>query len=215
MREKFAGPCVPDPSVPVIRMDENWLAAIGSQLPEMPSQKAERFMADCGLAAAEAFAMSQEKDVAEFFEALVEQKVAPQKAAVWIITHLMPALRDRNQTLCETRLTPTRFSGLLHLLDSGQINAGSAREVMMHMLDKDGAPEDIVAAGGFQQVSDADALEPLVDAIIADHPKDVTDFKNGNPKVLGFLMGLAMKASRGKANPKRLKEILSSRLQSH
>jgi aspartyl-tRNA(Asn)/glutamyl-tRNA(Gln) amidotransferase subunit B len=212
MREKFAGPCVPDPSVPVIRMDEDWLAVIGSRLPEMPSQKAERFMADYGLAAAEAHVISQERDTAEFFEAAITHHVIPQKAGVWIITHLMPALRDRNQTLCETRLTPERFSGLLNLLDSERINAGSAREVMMQMLDKDGAPEDMVAAGGFQQVSDADALENLVETIIADHPKDVADFKNGNPKVFGFLMGLAMKASQGKANPKRLKEIFSERL---
>lgn len=212
MREKFAGPCVPDPSVPVIRMDEKWLAAIRSRLPEMPSQKADRFMADYGLAAAEAYAMSQERDTAEFFEASVKQKVAPQKAALWIITHLLPALRDRNQTVNETRLTPERFSGLLALLDGERINAGSAKEMMMQMIEKDGAAEDMVTAGGFQQVSDADALEQLVKTILAEHPEDVADFKQGNPKVLGFLMGLAMKASQGKANPKRLKEILSERL---
>ncbi len=178
----------------------------------MPSKKAERFVADYELAASEAAAMSQERDMAEFFEAAVKQEVTPRKAATWIITHLMPALRDRNQSLCETRLTPERFAGLLILLDQERVNTGAAREVLIRMLEKDDAPDEIVATGGFQQVSDAAELENLVEAILADHPTDVADFKNGNAKVFGFLMGLAMKASQGKANPKRLKEILSERL---
>lgn len=212
MREKFAGPCVPDPSVPAIHMDAAWLSEIGQRLPEMPSRKAERFMVDFKLSPGDARAMSQERDLAEFFEATVGQNVDPRKAANWIITHLMPALRDRGLDLCQTRLTPARFSGLLALLDQEKINAGAAREVLLQMLEKDGKPEDLVAEGGLQQVSDAEALETLVDAIIKEHPADVADFKNGNPKVAGFLMGLAMKASQGKANPKRMKEILAERL---
>lgn len=212
MREKFAGPCVPDPAVPVIRIDDAWLEKIRERLPEMPAKKAERFIVDYDLAANEAFAMSQERDVAEFFEAAVKQDVAPHKAATWITTHLMPALRDRNESLAETLLTPDRFAGLLVLLDQERINAGAARDVLLQMLGKEGRPEEIVTAGGFQQVSDATELETLVDDILAEHPDDVADFQKGNPKVFGFLMGLAMKASHGKANPKRLKEILSERL---
>jgi aspartyl-tRNA(Asn)/glutamyl-tRNA(Gln) amidotransferase subunit B len=212
MRAKFAGPCVPDPSVPVIRIDDAWLEKIREHLPEIPAGKAERFMADYDLAANEAFAMSQERDVAEFFEAAVKKDVTPCKAATWIITHLMPALRDRNLSLGETLLTPNRFAGLLVLLDQDRINAGAAREVLLQMLEKEGRPEELVAAGGFQQVSDATELEAIVARIIADHPSDVAGFQKRNQKVFGFLMGLAMKASQGKANPKRLKEIFSKRL---
>ncbi len=214
MREKFAGPCVPDPSVPAIRMDEAWLKNIRKRLPEMPAGKAERFTADYKLAVNEAAAISQERDVAEFFEAVVKQNVAPRQAAIWIIGHLLPALRERNQSLDETRLSPERLGKLLLMLDRELVNAGSAREVMVRMLDVDGSPEELVSAGGLAQVSDTAGLESLVDAILADHPQDVADFKNGNAKVIGFLMGIAMKASRGKANPKRLKEILSERLKS-
>jgi len=212
MREKFAGPCVPDPSVPFIRMDAARLESIRRQLPEMPAQKAERFMADFGLSASEAFSMSQERDVAEFFEAAVKQEVTPRKAATWITGHLTPALRDRGQGLPDTCLTPERFAGLLLLLDQERINAGAAREVLVKMLDDEAPPEQIVTRDGFQQVSDADRLEAIVEAILAEHPDDVADYQKGNAKVLGFFMGLAMKASQGKANPKRLKEILSKRL---
>jgi len=214
MREKFAGPCVPDPSVPAIHMDAQWLGAIKQRLPEMPSQKADRFMADFGLNANDAQAMSQERDAAEFFEAVVKRGVAPLKATNWMIAHLMPGLRDRHLDLWDTRLTPERFSGLLALLDSEKINAGAAREILFQMLEKEGSPEELVAAAGLEQVSDEAALIALVDRIIADHPSDAADFKNGNPKVVGFLMGLAMKASKGKANPKRMKEILAERLNS-
>lgn len=178
----------------------------------MPAQKADRFMADYDLPAAEAFAMSQERDIAEFFEAAVQQEIAPRKTANWIAGHLLPALKDRGQGLSDTCLSPERFAGLLRLLDQEKINTGAAREVLARMIDKDAPPEQIISEGGFEQVSDADKLEDIVDAILAEHPDDVADYKNGNPKVLGFFMGLAMKASQGKANPKLLKEILAKRL---
>ena len=82
------------------------------------------------------------------------------------------------------------------------------------MLEKDGSPEELTAAAGLEQVSDEAALIALADGIIADHPSDAEDFKNGNSKVVGFLMGLAMKASKGKANPKQMKEILTRQLNS-
>ncbi len=215
MREKFAGPCVPDPSVPAIRMDPAWLEKIRQRLPEMPSQKTDRFMADYGLPASEAFAMSQERDLAEFFEAAVKQNVIPRKAASWISGHLTPALKERGQTLADTCLTPERFADLLLLLDQEKINAVAAREVLIQILEKKDSPEKIVSLGGFEQVSDVEKLETIVDAILTEHPDDVADYQKGNSKVLGFFMGLAMKASQGKANPKRLKEILSKRLNSN
>jgi aspartyl-tRNA(Asn)/glutamyl-tRNA(Gln) amidotransferase subunit B len=138
--------------------------------------------------------------------------VAPRKAANWISGHLLPALKERGQGLSDTRLTPERFAGLILLLDQEKINAGAAREVLVQMLDKDAPAEQIVSQGGFEQVSDADKLETIVDAILAEHPDDVADYKKGNAKVLGFFMGLAMKASQGKANPKLLKDILAKRL---
>ena len=212
MREKFSGPCVPDPSVPVIRMDEAWAARIRGRLPEMPGPKAERFAGSYGLAVEDAAAVSRERDVAEFFEAAVGCGAAPRQAATWITGHLMAILRDRNQALGDTLLTPDRFAGLLALLDRERIHAGAAREVLALMLDEEGPPDAIVAAGGLEQVSDAAELEALVDKIVASRPDDVADYRKGNTKVLGFLMGLAMRTSQGKANPRRLREMLAERL---
>jgi aspartyl-tRNA(Asn)/glutamyl-tRNA(Gln) amidotransferase subunit B len=156
--------------------------------------------------------MSLERDLSEFFEAVVKQDLPPRKVASWMSTHLVPALRDRNQTMTETFLTAERFARVLTMLEKGVINAHAAKEVLLQLLSSKETPEEIVEKGGFRQVSDTTELEALIDRIIAEHPSDVEDFRKGNAKVMGFLMGLAMKASQSKANPKLLKEIFTKRL---
>jgi aspartyl-tRNA(Asn)/glutamyl-tRNA(Gln) amidotransferase subunit B len=212
MRGKFSGPCVPDPSVAKILVTEDWLKEMQGRLPEMPGQKAERFLSAYGLTPEEASNMSLERDLAEFFEAVVKQGVPPRKVASWMTTHLVPALRDRNQTIRETLLSAERFARLLSMLEKDMINAHAAKEVLVQLLSSEGTPEEIVEKGRFRQVSDTTELEAIVDRILAEHPSDVQDFRKGNAKVMGFLMGLAMKASQGKGNPKLLKEIFTKRL---
>jgi aspartyl-tRNA(Asn)/glutamyl-tRNA(Gln) amidotransferase subunit B len=212
MRGKFSGPCIPDPSVPKIVVSNDWLKEMQGRLPEMPGQKRERFLREYGLTPEEASNMSFERDLSEFFEAVVKQDIPPRKVAGWMTTHLVPALRDRNQTIRETLLTAERFTRLLSMLEKDIINAHAAKEVMLQLLSSEETPEEIVEKGGFRQVSDTTELEAFIDRIIAEHPSAVEDFRKGNTKVMGFLMGLAMKASQGKANPKLLKEILTKRL---
>jgi len=212
MREKFSGPCVPDPSVPRIVVTPDWLDKIQMRLPEMPVQKANRFLKDYGLTPEEAAGMSQERDMSEFFEEVVRKGLPVRRVASWIVTHLMPALRDRNQTIRETTITTNRFAELLTMLESGVINAHAAKEVLLQLLSDDQSPKEIVEKGSLRQVSDTAELEGLIDKILADHPSDVEEYRQGNAKIMGFFMGLAMKASQGKANPKLLKEILTKRL---
>jgi len=212
MRGKFSGPCIPDPSVPKIVVSNDWLKEMQGRLPEMPGQKRERFLREYDLTPEEASNMSFERDLSEFFEAVVKQDIPPRKVAGWMTTHLVPALRDRNQTIKETLLTAERFTRLLSMLEKDIINAHAAKEVMLQLLSSEETPEEIVEKGGFRQVSDTTELEAFIDRIIAEHPSVVEDFRKGNTKVMGFLMGLAMKASQGKANPKLLKEILTKRL---
>ena len=212
MRGKFSGPCIPDPSVPKIVVTDAWLQDMLSRLPEMPSQKAARFLSEYGLTSDEASNMSQEQDLSEFFEAVANENLPPRKVASWMATHLIPFLKDNNQTIKDTPLTPKRFASLLSMLETDVINANAAKEVLTKLLSSDQSPEEIVEKGRFRQVSDNAELEALIDRILADHLSDVEDFRNGNTKVMGFFMGLAMKASQGKANPKVLKEILTKRL---
>jgi aspartyl-tRNA(Asn)/glutamyl-tRNA(Gln) amidotransferase subunit B len=212
MRGKFSGLCVPDPSVPRIVVTQGWLREMQDRLPEMPGQKTERFVRECGLTPEEASNMSLKRDFSEFFEAVVKQDLPPRKVASWMTTHLVPALRDRDQTIRETLLTAERFARVLSMLERELINAHAAKEVLVQLFSNKETPEEIMKKGRFRQVSDTTELEALIDRILAEHPSNVEDFRKGNAKVMGFLKEIAKKASQSKANPKLLKEILAKRL---
>jgi len=104
MRAKFSGPCVPDPSVPDVVLSKEWLDELRARLPEMPGQRHARFINQYGLTREESTLMSEEREVAEYFEAVVSQVRSPRLAAQWISAHLLPAIRDKGQSLAETRL---------------------------------------------------------------------------------------------------------------
>jgi aspartyl-tRNA(Asn)/glutamyl-tRNA(Gln) amidotransferase subunit B len=212
MRGKFEGPCVPDPAVARIVVTEAWLTRLRERLPEMPAQKTARFITSYGLPPDEAAAVTTEREIADFFEAVAAKALPPRKTANWIISQVIPALKDRNQTIDQTCLTAERMAALLVMLEKELINAQAAREVLPQLLDTPASPEQIVDHGRYRQLTDTDELDAIVDRILAQHPSDLQDYRNGNAKVLGFLMGRAMKASQGKANPNRLKAILTRRL---
>lgn len=212
MRGKFSAPAVPDPSVPRIIVAGEWLEKIKELLPEMPARKAKRFAGEYGLTPEEASSMSQERDISEFFESSIKLDVSPNRAASWITTHLVPALRDRDVSLEDTMLTAERFSTLLSMLEKGIVNAQGAKEALIQLLTSSESPQEIVERGHLRQVSDTDELETLIEGIIDKYPSDVEDYRSGNAKVIGFFMGMAMKATGGKGNPKLLKEILTRRL---
>ncbi len=212
MRGKFEGPCVPDPSVPKIVLSEEWMEEIRSRLPEMPAQKVERFTAEYGLTQEEAVLMSSERDLSEYFEAVTGRNVSPRISAQWIASQLIPALKDRGQTLSDTTVTPERFAGLLFLLERDEVNAKSAKDILSKLFESEKSPEIIVEEFGFKQVSDTAELEALVDQVLEANPEAVSDFKAGTAKAMGFLIGQAMQASKGKANPKLIGEILRSKL---
>jgi len=212
MRAKFEGPCVPDPAVPLIELSHDWIERMRARLPEMPAARAERFVTQHGLTGEEAILLSSDPEVAGYFEALIEPGIAPRTAAHWLTTQLIPAVRDRRQELSSSPVTPARFAALLKMLSQDEINANAAREVLMHLFDSDEAPEAIVSARGFRQVSDPTALDSLIDKVLGAQPAAVADVQSGHGKAMGFLIGQVMQASGGKANPKVIRELLAKKL---
>ncbi|MBN2573069.1 MAG: Asp-tRNA(Asn)/Glu-tRNA(Gln) amidotransferase subunit GatB [Deltaproteobacteria bacterium] len=212
MRAKFEGPCVPDPSVPVIALSREWIEAMRSRLPEMPAARAERFVAQHGLSADEATFLSADPDVARYFEALVGEGIAPRMALHWLGTQLLPAVKERGQELAATKVPAPRLAVLLKLLARDEINANVARKVLGAMFDSDDAPEAIVEAGGYRQVSDAKELDLLIDKVMVEKKLTAADLQGGQGKAMGFLIGQVMQASGGKANPKKIRELLAKKL---
>jgi aspartyl-tRNA(Asn)/glutamyl-tRNA(Gln) amidotransferase subunit B len=212
MRAKFEGPCVPDPMVPVIELSAEWIEAMRARLPEMPAERAERFVRRHRLTVEEAAFLSTDPQVAGYFESLMAEGIAPRMAMHWLTTQLMPAVRARGQALSAGPVPPARLAELLRMIAGDRINAKAAREVLAQMFEGDRSPEAIVHAIGMGQVSDAGALDALIDTVLGEQAAAVADFKSGQGKALGFLIGRVMQASGGKANPKIIRELLLNKL---
>ena len=213
MRAKFEGPCVPDPTVPEIILSKQEIEDLRVRLPEMPAVRAERFVQQYGFSAEEATYLSSDLEITTYFEAVIKEGVAPRTAMHWLTTQLIPAVKDRGQELSQTKVTPTRFAALLKMLSADEINANAARDVLTHLFDSDETPEAIISAKGFKQVSDRGALDAMIDKVLGEQPGAVADFKNGQGKAMGFLIGQVMQASGGKANPKIIRELLAKKLE--
>ncbi len=212
MRAKFEGPCVPDPTVPVIELSSEEIAALRLRLPEMPATRAERFVKEYGLSAEEATYLSSDPDIAGYFEELIRAGAQARAAMHWLTTQLLPAVRERRQDLSQTPVTPARLAALLGMLAADTINANAARDVLTCLFDSADSPQDIVRARGLAQVSDTNALDAMITKVLAAQPAAVADVRNGQGKAMGFLIGQVMQASNGKANPKVIREMLQKKL---
>lgn len=212
MRAKFAGPCVPDPCVTQILVTDEWLQTMTSKLPEMPNQKINRFVQEYGLMHDEAAQMTSERELSEYFEAVVRLGASPRTVANWIAAQLLPAIKERGYEFTTSPVTPERFAGLITLLEKEEINSNSAKSVLIKLFETALTPEEIMDQFGFRQVSNTGELRDIVDQVITENGSAVENYKNGNKKSIGFLVGQAMKLSKGKANPKRLQEIIKEML---
>ena len=213
MRAKFEGPCVPDPTVPEIILSKQEIEDLRVRLPEMPAVRAERFVQQYGFSAEEATYLSSDLEVAAYFEAVIKEGVAPRTAMHWLTTQLIPAVKDRGQEIQQTKVTSERFAALLKMLSKDEINANAARDVLAHLFDSDETPEAIVSAKGFKQVSDRGELDAMIDKVLGEQSAAVADFRSGQGKAMGFLIGQVMQVSGGKANPKIIRELLASKLE--
>lgn len=214
MREKFEAPCIPDPSIPEIILQPDEISAWRSRLPEMPAALAKRFVSQHGLSIEEATYLSSDPETASYFEELVRRGVAARTAMHWVSTQLLPALRQRNLEIAQAPVTPQRLARLLAMLAGDEINAAAARDVLSLMFECNDSPEDIVKNRGLGQLSNGDELTAMVERVLARQTAAVEDFKSGQAKAMGFLIGQVMQASGGKANPKVIKEMLTRKLSS-
>lgn len=213
MREKFEGPCIPDPSVPVVRLTDAWIDQMRSLLPELPDHKVKRFIEEYSLTRDEAVLMGSDRELSEFFESVLTFGVPARMTAGWIATQLLPALKTHGQTLADTTVTAERFAGLIHLIEKNEINSNSAKTILEKLFETEGTALEIVEQFGFRQVSDTSEIARIVETVLADNASAVENYKNGNKKSMGFLVGQAMKLSRGKANPKMVQEMIANQLQ--
>jgi aspartyl-tRNA(Asn)/glutamyl-tRNA(Gln) amidotransferase subunit B len=199
----------PDPDLPPLRLEADWLDAQRKKLPELPQARRARYRESFGLPAYDAAVLTEDREVGDFFEAAVKLHGQPKSVSNWVMRDVLAAATEAGKPLRELPLTPEHLVELLRLLDAGRITAASAREVFAEMARSGARPDAIVRARGLEAVSDAGALEEHARAVIAANAPQVAKYKAGDQKLLNFFVGQVMKATGGKADPARLREILT------
>jgi aspartyl-tRNA(Asn)/glutamyl-tRNA(Gln) amidotransferase subunit B len=202
----------PEPDLPVLTVDDAWVARVRADLPELPVARRTRFEEAYGLAAGDAEVLTHRKDVADYFEEGVAAGASPRDMASWTTTEILRILRDekldRALVIRDWPVPPARLAELIALVAAGTVNRTTAKR-LLPVLGTDPRPvHALVDAEGLAQVSDRGALEAIVASVVAAHPEQVEQLRAGRDKVIGFLVGQVMKASAGKANPKLAQDLL-------
>ncbi len=205
----------PDPDLLPCIISSQWKEQVAASMPELPAQMRERFMREYGLSEYDADVLTSSRDVADYFCAV--SKSAPDKkiAANWVMGEVAASVNAaEGMTYAEAPVSAAVLADILKRLADGTINAKGAKRIFS--LIWEGATEGVdalIEREGLKQISDASALEGIIDDVLKNNPKMIEEFKAGKQKAFNALVGQAMKATRGKANPKQVNEILSRKLQ--
>jgi len=203
----------PDPDLLPLVVGEVFLDQARATMPELPQAMRERFVSDYGLSAYDADILTASRELAAYFEdATATLGEEAKLCANWIMGDLSAQLNKEGFEITNSPIAAGQLAGLLKRIVDGTISGKIAKEVFAAMWAGEGDADAIIAAKGLKQVSDSGAIEKIVDEIIAVNPAQVAEYRSGKEKVFGFFVGLAMKASKGKANPAQLNEILKKKL---
>ncbi|HTN93955.1 MAG TPA: Asp-tRNA(Asn)/Glu-tRNA(Gln) amidotransferase GatCAB subunit B, partial [Gallionella sp.] len=180
---------------------------------ELPHAKRERYTSKFGLSPYDAGILTASREMADFFESALNDVPGQAKmCANWLIGEVSAQLNRDGLEMEHCPITPQQLGQMLKRISDGTISNAGAKEVFRAMWGDGGNADEIIEAKGLKQVSDSSAIEKIVDEIIAANPAQVAEYRGGKEKVFGFFVGLAMKASKGKANPAQLNEVLKRKL---
>jgi len=202
----------PEPDLLPLIVDDQWISEIRQSLPELPMEKLERFMTEYGLPRYDAEILLSDKDLGHYFEETIQLFPEPKTVSNWIMTELLRELKDGNVSPKDSPLPPPILAELLSLIKDGTISIKIAKEIFPELYKSGVSPKQLVEKKGLLQISDESAIIATIDQVIERFPKEVSDYRDGKEKLLGFFVGQVMKETKGKANPKLLNELLVRRL---
>ncbi|AIY87062.1 MULTISPECIES: Asp-tRNA(Asn)/Glu-tRNA(Gln) amidotransferase subunit GatB [unclassified Thermotoga] len=203
----------PEPDIPPVVLSDEYLEEVKKELPELPDEKAERFMREYGLPEYDAKVLTSSKELAEFFEECVKVVNRPKDLSNWIMTEVLRELNERNIEITESKLTPQHFADLFKLMDEGKISIKIAKEIFPEVFETGKMPSQIVEEKGLTQINDEKLIEELVKKAMEQNPKAVQDYKSGKKKAAGFFVGYVMRETKGKANPELTNRIIQKLLE--
>ena len=202
----------PEPDLPPILVSQEWIAEIKANLPELPDEKRKRFIGQHGIPEYDAELLTSEKAIADWYEKAVEAGGQPKVVSNWMMGDLMRLLNEENKSVDALLFGPAQMVGMLKLIDDGTISGKIAKTVFEEMYRTGKNAGDIVKEKGLVQISDTSEIEMAVDDVLAKSASEVARFKAGDEKLMGFFVGQVMKATKGKANPKMLNDLLKKKL---
>jgi len=204
----------PDPDLTVFIIEKPMIAALKTQLPELPHEKIKRFMKDYGLAEYDAKILVDSKEDAQFAEDCIQRyKQKDKKMMVnWLIGPLLSESNSRKVKLHELKINKDELINLVESVEKQEISNLSAKSVLTQMIDSQKSAQTLIKEGNLTQISDTNELDQIIQTVIRENEKSVTDFKAGKTNALMFLVGQVMKKSSGKANPKVVQELIKGRL---
>ena len=203
----------PEPDLPPIIVSAAWIQRVQAELPELPAAKRRRFVEAYGLPEYDAEVLTASKDLAQYYEACVSLFPQPKVVSNWVMGDILRELNQRNADIRQCPVTPAHLAGMLQLLENNTISGKIAKTVFEEMYATGKRPEEIVKTKGLVQITDAGELETIVAKVIADNPKSVAQYQSGKTQTFGFFVGQVMKATKGKANPQLVNELLKKKLE--
>ncbi len=202
----------PEPDLIPVMASGEWIQQIQNDLPELATEKQQRFVREYDLPEYDAEVLTASKHVAQYFEACVTRFPQAKVISNWIMRDVLRQLAQHNTDIRECPVTPGHLAEMLKLIDNKTISSKIAKTVFDEMYATGKMPDVIVKEKGLVQITDTDQLEKIIDKLIAAHPTIVEQYRNGKTKAIGFFVGQVMKATRGKANPQLVNNLLKKQL---
>jgi len=197
----------PEPDIPYIYIDEYWINDIKEQMPIMPDKLRGKYKT-LSISDVAINALIAHKELTFFLEKVMDKKVNPVISANLLTGDVLMFLNKHNITIDETKLAVDNFASLVNLIDTGEISSKMGRELLSDLITDGGDVEELLKTKGMKLISDEETIKKLIEEVISDNAEVVNDYKNGNERAFKYLIGQAMKKSRGQANPKILNESL-------
>jgi aspartyl-tRNA(Asn)/glutamyl-tRNA(Gln) amidotransferase subunit B len=205
----------PEPDLPPLRPSEAWVAELRAQLPELPAQRRARYVGELRLSPYDAAVLTSDAALAGYFDAVVACGIEAKPAANWVSGEFSRLL---NQHAAEglradaVALSPRRLAELIRAVETGEVSAANAKTVLAEVFETGMSPAEVIVRDGLSQVSDTGAIGAEIDAVLAEHPAQVDQYRGGNEKLFGFFVGQVMKRTAGRADAKLVNEELRRRL---
>jgi aspartyl-tRNA(Asn)/glutamyl-tRNA(Gln) amidotransferase subunit B len=202
----------PEPDLPPLVIEANLIDEIRREMPELPQERKVRFSREYEIPEYDAQVLTANKSLADFYEDTVKLFPEAKMVSNWVMGDVLRVLRERRIEVSEFPVPPENLARMLNLIHEGTISGKIAKKVFDEMVNSGEAPDAIIEKRGLVQISDEGALEEMINSVLEGNPKEVEAFLAGKDKLFGFFVGQVMKASRGKANPQLVNQMLRKKL---